>query len=58
VLIFMLLIGLVVYQLYWRENEGFTGDIRKKIRPLIRNMRLKKEAMTKNIKRRYENFRR
>jgi thiosulfate reductase cytochrome b subunit len=58
VLMFILLIGLVAYQLYKKEDEGFTGDIRQKIRPLLRNMRLKKEAMTKNIKRKYENFRR
>ena len=59
VLMFVLLIGLVAYQLYKSENsEGFTSGIRQKMRPLLRNMRLKREAMTKNIKRRYERFRR
>ncbi len=58
VLMFLLLIGLVAYQLYKRENEGFTSGIRKKIRPLLRNMRLKQEAMSKNIARKYEKFRR
>jgi hypothetical protein len=59
VLMFVLLVGLVAYQLYKSENrEGFTAGIRHKIRPLLRNMRLKREAMTKNIKRRYERFRR
>jgi len=58
VLMFVLLVGLVAYQLYRRENEGFTGGIRQKMRPLLRNMRLKREAMTKNIKRNYAKFRR
>jgi len=56
VLMFVLIVGLVAYQLYRRENEGFVGDIRKKMRPLLRNMRISREAMTKKMKRKYEWF--
>jgi thiosulfate reductase cytochrome b subunit len=56
VLMFVLIVGLIAYQLYRRENEGFTGAIRQKMRPLLRNMRLKKEAMTKRMKRKYDVF--
>lgn len=56
VLMLVLVVGLVAYQLYRRENEGFTGAIRQKIRPLLRNMRLKQEAMTKRMKRNYGVF--
>ena len=56
VLIFVLVIGLVAYHLYRRETEGFAGDIRKKMRPLLRNMRISREAMTKKMKRKYEWF--
>ncbi len=55
---FVLIVGLVAYQLYRRESEGFTSGIRQKMRPLLRNMRLKREAMTKNVKRHYEKWRR
>ncbi len=58
VLMFVLIVGLVAYQLYRRETEGFTSGIRQKMRPLLRNMRLKREAMTKNVKRHYEKWRR
>jgi hypothetical protein len=58
VFMFVLIIGLVAYQLYRRENEGFTGGIRRKMRPLLRNMRLKREVMSKNIARKYEQLRR
>jgi hypothetical protein len=56
VLMLVLVVGLVAYQLYMRENEGFTGAIRQKMRPLLRNMRLKQEAMTKRMKRNYGVF--
>jgi hypothetical protein len=55
---FVLLVGLVAYQVYRRENEGFTAGIRHKMRPLLRNMRLKREAMSKNIARKYDRLRR
>jgi len=58
VLMFVLLVGLVAYQVYRRENEGFTAGIRNKMRPLLRNMRLKREAMSKNIARKYDRLRR
>ena len=52
VLMVVLLVGLVSYQIiYRREIEGFTASIRHKMRPLLRNMRLKREAMTENITR-------
>jgi hypothetical protein len=53
VLMFVLLVGLVAYQVYRSENEGF---ITHKMRPLLRNMRLKKEAMTKNVGHRWVMF--
>ena len=56
VLMFVLVVGLVAYQLYRRESEGFTAGIRQKMRPLLRNMRLKRDAMTKKIRRNWNMF--
>lgn len=54
-LLFMLLLLLVAYQLYRRE-EGFTGRIRQTMRPILRNMRRKKDALSHKIAQKYRIF--
>jgi hypothetical protein len=55
-LVLLMLVLFIAYQMYTRDYEGFVGDIKQKVRPLLRNVRRRSEAMTKKMKRKYEWF--